>query len=164
MHMKTSLLLYLLLPSFLAAQNRNGEKVVKQEHAASDKEEITKVEMRWAQAEDLYDAKVLNDILGEGFVSMNEFGELKNKAQEIASDADWKAPGSQVIDELSIRVDGDSAIALGRFTFTDRNSGRVVRQGRFVDTLLRRNGRWQVIANSYVRTDVNCRQDSLPSH
>lgn len=119
----------------------------------SDGNTIMELERRWAKAEEAYDPKALNDILAEDFGSMDETGKLRNKAQEIASDGEWKPPGPEVVDDMSVRVDDDTAICLGRFTWTDRSSGSVKLQGRFVDTFLRRNGRWQVVANSYVRTD-----------
>jgi len=138
-------------------QGRNSAEFAKREQASSEKEKIMELERQWARAEDTYDPGVLNEILGESFVSMNEAGEVKNKGQEIASDADWKASDPEVIDDISIRIDGHTAVVLGRFTYTDRDSGRVVRQGCFVDTFRRNNGRWQVIANTYVRTDVSFR-------
>ena len=157
--MRPSVLLALICAAFLTlfAQNRSGITQTKTNRPTSETEQIMQIERRWAKAEDAYDPKVLNDVLAEDFVSMNEVGEVKNKTQEIASDADWKAPSPEVIDDVSIRINGNTAVALGRFTYTDRESGRVVRQGRFLDTLVRHDGRWQVNTNSYVRTDVSCR-------
>ena len=119
----------------------------------SDENIIMELERQWAKAEEAYDPKALNEILAEDFVSLDETGKLRNKAQEIASDEEWKPPGPEVVDDMSVRLDDDTAICLGRFTWTDRNSGSVKLQGRFVDTFLRRNGRWQVVANGYVRID-----------
>src|SRR5215472_15501556 len=50
----------------------------------------------------------------------------------------------------------------GRFTGTDRNSGSVAHQGRFVDTLLQLDGRWQVLANSYVVTTQSTTPTKTP--
>jgi ketosteroid isomerase-like protein len=123
-------------------------------HGAKGAEEtIMELERQWAKAEEAYDPNVLNDILADGFVSMDEAGKVRDKAQEIASDGEWKPPGPEVVDDMSVHLHGDTAICLGRFTWTDRSSGSVKLQGRFVDTFLRRNGRWQVVANSYIRTD-----------
>ena len=119
-----------------------------------DKELIMELERRWARAEEEFDPKVLDQVLASEFVSMDECGKIRNKAQEIASDRDWHPPGPEVFDDMSVRVYGDTAIVLARFTWTDRNTGTVKMQGRFVDTLLYRDGHWRVIANSYVRTDA----------
>jgi len=119
----------------------------------TDEQAIMELERRWARAEEAFDPKVLNEILANEFVSMDEIGKIRNKAQEIASDGEWKPPGPEVVDEMSVHLDGDTAICLGRFTWTDRSFGSVKLQGRFVDTFLRRKGRWQVVANSYIRTD-----------
>ena len=122
-------------------------------NSKSDINTIMELERQWAKAEEAYDPKALNEILAEDFVSQDETGKLRNKAQEIASDGEWKPPGPEVVDDMSVRLDDDTAICLGRFTWRDRNSGSVKLQGRFVDTFMRRNGRWQVVANSYVRID-----------
>src|SRR5579864_5656162 len=119
----------------------------------SDEQTIIELEQQWAKAEETFDEKALGRILAQDFVSMDEKGHIRNKAQEIASDREWNPPGPEAVDEMSVRVVGDTAIALGRFTWMDRSSGSVKLQGRFVDTFLRRDGRWQVVANSYVRTD-----------
>ena len=119
----------------------------------SDEQTIVELEQQWAKAEEAFDEKALGRILAEDFVSMDEKGHIRNKAQEIASDREWNPTGPEAVDEMSVRVVGDTAIALGRFTWIDRSSGSVKLQGRFVDTFLRRDGRWQVVANSYVRTD-----------
>lgn len=119
-----------------------------------DKELIVEVERKWARAEEDFDPKVLDRVLASEFVSMDECGKVRNKAQEIASDRDWHPPGPEVFDDMSVRVYGDTAIVLARFTWTDRYTGTVKMQGRFVDTFLYRDGHWRVIANSYVRTDA----------
>src|SRR5579872_6606018 len=132
---KTVLLLALIsgfLLSFAQARKGSTSTTWAQQEKSSE-EQISDIERRWAIAEDAYDPKVLNEVLADGFVSMNEVGEVKNKSQEITSDAVWKAPGPQLIDDLSIRIYGESAVVLGRFTYRDRISDRVVRQGRFVD-------------------------------
>jgi len=155
--MKLTVLLLAQVTRFLLifAQAGTGLKSAKGGQNKSDAQQISEIERRWAKAEDVYDHTVLNEVLADDFVSMNEAGKVKNKDQEIASDADWKAPGPQLIDDLSIRVYGDIAVVLGQFTYRDKTSGRIVRQGRFVDSFVRRNGKWQVMTNSYVRTDLS---------
>jgi ketosteroid isomerase-like protein len=127
--------------------------VARRHDARSDEQTIIELEQQWAKAEETFDEKALGRILAQDFVSMDEKGHMRNKAQEIASDREWNPPGPEAVDEMSVRVVGDTAIALRRFTWMDRSSGSVKLQGRFVDTFLRRDGRWQVVANSYVRTD-----------
>jgi ketosteroid isomerase-like protein len=120
----------------------------------ADEESIMELERKWARAEEKYDPKVLDEILAADFVSMDECGTIRNRSQEIASDGEWNPPGREVIDDMSVHIYGDTAIVLGRFTWTERKTGTVKMQGRFVDTFLRRDGSWRVIANSYVRTDA----------
>ena len=139
--LETTILNWLEKRNFRSAPNERAE------------ETIMELERQWAKAEEAYDPKVLNDILADSFVSMDEAGKVRDKAQEIASDGEWQPPGPEVVDDMSVHLNGDTAICLGRFTWMDRSSGSVKVQGRFVDTFLRRNGRWQVVANSYIRTD-----------
>jgi creatinine amidohydrolase/Fe(II)-dependent formamide hydrolase-like protein/ketosteroid isomerase-like protein len=127
--------------------------VAKQHDSAIDEQTIMELERQWAKAEETYDPKTLDRILAAEFVSMDENGQIRNKAQEIASDGEWKPPGPEVVDDMSVHLNGDTAICLGRFTWTDRNSGSVRLQGHFVDTFLRRDGEWQVVAKSYIRAD-----------
>ena len=127
-------------------------------------EKVMELERQWARAEEVYDPNLLNTILAEDFVSMDETGRVRNKAQEIASDGNWKPPGSEVVDDMSVRIYGNTAVVLGRFTWTDRNSGSVARQGRFVDTFLHLDGRWQVLANSYVVTTLSTTPTKTSAH
>jgi ketosteroid isomerase-like protein len=131
------------------------------ENAAAVEKGLIQLERTWAKAEEKYDPKVLDEILAKDFVSMNGAGEVKNKAQEITSEAEPPPSDREVVDDMSVHIYGDTAVVVGRFTWTDRTSGSVKLQGRFVDTFIRRDGRWKVVANSYVHTDAG---SSVPKH
>src|SRR5215831_656646 len=121
-----------------------AQRVREVRNSTPAEESVMELERQWAKAEEKFDPKALDEILARNFVSMDECGTIRNKAHEIASDREWNPPGPEVIDDMSVHVYGDTAVVLGRFTWTDRDTGRVKLQGRFVDTFLRRAGQWKV--------------------
>ena len=73
------LLIFVTASIVLFAQAGNGS-TSNRKRDKSDVEQIKVIERRWAEAEDAYNPKVLNDVLADDFVSMNETGAVKNKA------------------------------------------------------------------------------------
>ena len=120
--------------------------------SAADKATITKLEQEWPTAFVKKDtAKMLS--LGTPdctfITSSGELISLKNFVAEVKSGA--YTVQSMHIDDLKVRVYGDSAVVFGLETEKSRYKGKDASgQYRFVDTWFKRNGQWLCAASGNV--------------
>jgi hypothetical protein len=116
-----------------------------------------KVEAELMQIErDIGDANVRRDkayferIEADEFVFTDSGGGLTTKTEDVAS-LD-KPPGefklvSYVVDDMQVRLYGNTAVVTGRATTTSRGKDReVIGKSRFTDVFVKRDGRWQIVA------------------
>jgi ketosteroid isomerase-like protein len=108
---------------------------------------IIALENLWSQASTAKDLKALDTILDDAFVYVGPDGKLMTKAEVLA---DVKAsPVLQVTTEsMVVHLHGDTAVVTGTYRMKGvERGGPFVRSGRFVDTLLYKNGLWVAIAS-----------------
>jgi ketosteroid isomerase-like protein len=103
----------------------------------------------------LYDVATLNhdgnwfqQTFAEDYVWFGPNGEVIGKAEYIrdlvSGDLVWD---SVAVRDMKVRLYGDTAIATGRFFGKGRYKGRPLdERQRFTSVLIKRNGRWQIIA------------------
>jgi len=106
---------------------------------------ISESERQWAESVATGDTAVLERILADDFVGVDPKGPVYDKRKMIADTRESpKFFVSNHLNQVKVRFYGDTAIAQGDETW-ERRSGE---RGRFVwiDTWLRRNGRWQIVA------------------
>ena len=121
--------------------------------SADDKAAITKLEQDWPVAFVKKDtAKMLS--LGTpdcSFItSSGELISLKNFVADVKSGA--YTVQSMHIDDLKVRVYGDTAVVFGLETEKSQYKGKDASgQYRFVDTWLKRNGQWLCAASGNIR-------------
>ena len=125
--------------------------VAAQEQTASVETKIIAIEKAWNQAYKFRDKKALGEILNDSMVLVNEDGSVQSKAYFLAS-VHAASPSDEQQAEpesISVRVFGDVAIATGIFREKRIENGKsYVRQNRFVDTWINRNGLWTCAAAS----------------
>ena len=99
------------------------------------------------QAIQLKDLKMLDEVLDENFVFVDQDGALLNKAQVLAYVQ--KATSLRYLtDEMTVRLQGSTAIVTGTYRLDGIISGRhFVQHGRFVDTWIEREGKWVAVAS-----------------
>jgi uncharacterized protein (TIGR02246 family) len=121
--------------------------------AETDKAAITKLEQGWPTA---FVKKDTVKMLSMGtpdcwFVTPSgEVIALKNFVADVKSGA--YTVQSMHIDDLKVRVYGDSAVVFGLETEKSRYKGKDASgQYRFVDTWLKRNGQWLCAASGNTR-------------
>jgi ketosteroid isomerase-like protein len=111
-------------------------------------EEICKMEQELAQALMRRDKAMVDSILAEDYILTTSDGNLVDKPRAMA---DLGSPDLEVewceIDDVSVRVYGDAAVAVGRSSVTGRLGDQDL-SGRFRYTRVyaRRQGRWQIVA------------------
>ena len=119
----------------------------------SVRQALTQMERDWAQAMAKRDQATLDRILAADYSSTNADGEVSTKAQ---GDADIKAGvlkyDSFVVDDMNVRLFGDTAVVTGRSTLKGSYKGKDISgQNRFTDVFVRRDGRWQVVTTHFSR-------------
>ena len=93
------------------------------------------------------DFSALNAALADEFVLVTSEGRSQSKTEFLAWLQSLDAL-HYVIEDMVVRVHGDTAIVTGRFQMSGVQRGKpFAREGRFVDTCFNSNGRWSIIAS-----------------
>ncbi len=128
--------LWLTLPLFAAAQ---------------DSSKIITMENLWNRAELDNDGPAVQLLLADDFVMTVAEGVVYNKAQIVASVAD-KSYRPEVLQstDLVVHAYGSTAVVTGAYYEKGVDKGKPwERRGRFTDTWLNLNGKWQCIASHF---------------
>jgi ketosteroid isomerase-like protein len=135
-------LCFVLMSSMLLAREPGGED-------SADAGKLIALENAWNQAQLHHDAKALNNLVSNEFVYTDYDGTVMNKAQFLADlkDPDYRA---SLIANEEARVISypNAAIVVGTY----HTKGTYKRQpfehyGRFTDTWLYQNNKWQCVAS-----------------
>jgi ketosteroid isomerase-like protein len=113
-----------------------------------DEQALRKIEEDWANALVKGDVAATQRFVSPDWVLTLPDGEVLTKAQ---ADADLKSGAvkfeSFKLDELKVRVYGDTAVVHGLETEKSTNKGKDTSgQYRFTDTFIKRDGRWMAVA------------------
>ena len=108
------------------------------------------LEKAWNHALEEKDAKALDMILANTFVSVEIDGSLYSKGEFLASikSPDYR-PSQAVTEQSNVQVYGDAAVVVGIFRVKGSEKGKpYVHRERFVDTWIKTNGTWQCVAST----------------
>lgn len=113
-------------------------------------QQIMDLEKDWAAAENRHDAARLRSILDDKFVfTIGANGKLYDKEAFIAANVRG-APDptqSQTLTDLTVIVDGDTAVSMGTDTERGTKMGKPYSEvARYSVTYVRRAGRWIAVA------------------
>jgi ketosteroid isomerase-like protein len=119
-----------------------------QDDEAAARAQVLALEKAWNQAYKAGDIKALDAILDNSLVLVEDDGSLKTKSEFLGSIKASKVNQEQVAPEsLTVRVFGNTAIAIGVIAVKETKGGKtVVRRERFIDTWIIKNGTWICIA------------------
>lgn len=93
------------------------------------------------------DFNTLNGVLADEFVMVTFEGRSQSKTELVASLQSLDTL-HYVIEDMVVRLHGNTAIVTGRFRMSGVQRGKpFARQGRFVDTCVNSDGRWSIIAS-----------------
>jgi ketosteroid isomerase-like protein len=99
------------------------------------------------QALTMKDLATLDTFLEERFVFVTSEGQSKSKV-ELLVYVQQIDRLRYVLYKMAVRVHGDTAIVTGLFTLSSVQNGKdSVQSGRFMDTWIKKDGRWLVIAS-----------------
>ena len=109
---------------------------------------IAALESVWNQAEETGDVKALDLIFDNELIYIDEDGSSLTKAEFLLR---TKSKGTQlqslVTQNTSVHVYGDTAPVVGNYRAKGMQWGKLyVRDGRFIDTWVLKNGSWVCVA------------------
>jgi ketosteroid isomerase-like protein len=139
---KLTFLLLLVLAVVAAAQD-------KARSSAEDKSMILALENAWNQAELHHDAAAVDAILADTFISVDHHGQLQNKSQYMAGLKDTTFNPEQISNtETSVYIYGNTAVVTSAYRTKGTDNGKpFVHHGRFTDTWINLNGKWECVAD-----------------
>ena len=109
-------------------------------------------ERSWLEAFKSRDKAALLRILDDEFIFIDDEGQVFNKIQYIAAATTAIKVESYTLDDVVVRVFGDTGIVSGKVTARLTAEGREASGVfRFTDTFLRRLGRWRVVSSQNTR-------------
>jgi ketosteroid isomerase-like protein len=111
-------------------------------------QEVLTVERAWTEAHLRGDVQTLESIMAFDYVKIQPDGSLSDKSTTLASyqpdRRNWDVAQG---DEYDVRVYGDTALVIGRWSARGNNNGQPFDYAaRFLSVYVRREGRWQMVA------------------
>jgi ketosteroid isomerase-like protein len=128
-----------------------GVTALAQDDSALVTSKIVAMEKAWNQAFKLRDVKAVDGILADDIVLINDDGSLQTKTDFLNLIHSAKASEEEQVtpESITVHVEGDVAIATGVFRSKGIKSGKAyLRQDRFVDTWMKKNGTWLCVSAS----------------
>jgi ketosteroid isomerase-like protein len=97
------------------------------------------------------DAVALDRLYAEDFIGIGPSGTVRAKPQVIADFTSGRLRFQTITtDDVQWRVYGDTAVETGRSTMNGQDGEKIVpRDNRFTRVWVKRQGRWQLVANHY---------------
>src|SRR5690349_12293388 len=97
------------------------------------------------------DTIALRRIYADDFLGIGPTGVVRNKSEVIADFTSHALTYQSITTaEVRVRVYGNTAVETGRSTMVGQDRGKAVpRENRFTRVWVRKNGRWQLVANHY---------------
>ena len=111
---------------------------------------VLALENAWNHALEAKDAKALDMILANTFVSIDIDGSVSSKSEFLASikSPDYQ-PSQAVTEQSNVQVYGDAAIVVGTLRVKGTEKGKpYVHRERFVDSWIKINDTWQCVATT----------------
>jgi len=130
---------FLLLGSCAFAQNRSAEE-----------SKLLAMENAWNLAQKDHDSRALDALVADTFVNTDWDGTVSNKAQFLADAKDPSYKFDSVGNtNVSVFIYGNTAVVAGTYHTTGSHKGKAFdSHGRFTDTWVLQDGRWQCVASA----------------
>ncbi len=109
---------------------------------------VRQLENELIEAQMRGDTTVFGRILADDFTGTNAFGTVANKAEVLNLYRTGSIKRESVsLDDVNVRVYGDTAVVTGRATLKGQFTGQdTTGKFRYTRVYVKRNGRWQVVA------------------
>lgn len=130
---------------YLTTNNQVGLNPV----TSSEEDEVRRVESDWGDAFEQRDFGALDRIMADEYILTDPLGNVRGKAESLAALATNEVRfDSTESDNVTVCINGDTAVVTGRSTFKGRYRGwSMAGQYQYTDVLVKRNGSWQAISS-----------------
>jgi ketosteroid isomerase-like protein len=137
----------LTLTSIATGQEQSESK----DHKSSVEQTLRQLDQERIQAQIGADVAALDRLYAEDFIGIGPSGTVRRKAQVIADFTSGRLRFQSITtDDVQWRVYGDTAVETGRSIMNGQDRGKAVpRDNRFTRVWVKRQGRWQLVANHY---------------
>lgn len=114
-------------------------------HPLGDGGIVTYLDLEWNVAELAADKSWFERNLAEDFMGVSRTGALETKAEQVAAVGTYRVTQADSTD-VRTNVDGDRALVTGIYHTrgTDKDGKAFQRKTRYIDTFIKRDGRWQI--------------------
>ena len=149
-----AVLLMLVVSSIVLAQTKSkpGNKGSQTRPLANAEQALKNAEHQWTEAFKNRDKDALNRILDDRFIFTDDKGQVFSKTEYIDAAMQAIKVESYSLDDMTVRVFGDSAVVAGRWagklTIDGKNASGAF---RYTDTFVKRLGRWRAVASQDTR-------------
>jgi FKBP-type peptidyl-prolyl cis-trans isomerase len=141
--------------SSLAAGQAKGRRPARKQAPSAD-QVLKDLARQWMEGFKNRDKELLNRVLSDDFIFTDDEGQTCNKAQYVEAAMKAMKVESYSLDDLTVRVHGDTGIVVGRWTGKFTVDGKQVGGAfRSTDTFVKQQGRWRVIASQDTRIKGN---------
>jgi len=126
-----------------------GQVVAQRTKDDSQQSKLLVMEHLWNEAQVNRDARALDSMIGAAFVNTEYDGEVSDKSQFLADIRDPQFNiRSLTIQDLKVSMYADSAVVVGVYRTKGSYQGKAYEHvGRFTDTWVYTEGRWQCVAS-----------------
>jgi ketosteroid isomerase-like protein len=126
-----------------------GVAILAQTQTESVERELINLEQQWGDALVKANLVFLDQILAEDYMFTSPVGEVLTKAQMLAELKSGEDVVSSVVNhDMKVRVYGDAAVVTGHSTYKQTVQGNDISgEYRWTDTWIRKDGRWQCVAD-----------------
>lgn len=134
-----------LLLAFLSAGHASAQKSIDD----SQQTKLVVMEHLWNEAQMNRDSRALEGMIGVNFVNTEYDGEVSDKAKFLADIKDPQFNLSNIaIQDVKVSMYADSAVVVGVYRTKGSYQGKPYEHtGRFTDTWVFTDGRWQCVAS-----------------
>ena len=147
-----SISLFLFLALTVTALAFGQSTGLKADQNSKEEQALIKLEREWNEAGKNRDKAALERILADDYISTDEAGQSNTKEQYIVAITQNLKVESYTLDDMTVKIYGDTAILIGRWTGTITDKGKDISGVyRFTDTFVKRRGRWVAIATQETR-------------
>jgi ketosteroid isomerase-like protein len=126
-----------------------GQALAQTPRDDSQENKLLVMEHLWNEAQVNRDARALNGMIGEAFVNTAYDGEVSDKSKFLADIKDPQfIPTTLTIQDVKVSMYADSAVVVGIYHTKGTYQGKPYEHfGRFTDTWVYTQGRWQCAAS-----------------